>query len=175
MAVPQRPLDDGYRIGALVEMGDLDDSDVIRFWEGEGVVTGAEARRRVDEVLLVATGPDGSLAGVSSAYLAPQPQLAMDLWHFRVYVAERHRRSNAAVQLAVRARARLEERFVSGADTRGQGVLYEVESGILKGQFREGMWPQTQVAFIGEDEQGAHIRVRYFPGALVPSPPAPAG
>lgn len=170
MAVPDRPLDDAYRIEALDDGSAITADDVLRFWEREGAVTGREAQRRLSEVLLVATAADGSIAGVASTYLEHSARLAMDMWHFRVYVAPDHRQSNLAAQLAVRGRDVLEHRYVSGQDGRAPGIVYEVESAVLK-ELTLATWRQTQFAFLGEDERGAHLRVWYFPGALVPPPP----
>ena len=46
-----------------------------------------EARRRLSEVLLVATTDSGKLVVVSSAYIQHNPQLRMDLWYYRAFVA----------------------------------------------------------------------------------------
>ena len=83
-------------------------------------LSGVEARRRLSEVLLVATTDSRGLVGVSSAYVQHNPQLRMDLWYYRAFVARAHRKSNVASR------------------------------------------------FIGENQRGDHVRVRYFPGALAP-------
>jgi hypothetical protein len=162
-------LDDRYRIERFEESGVTPD-DVLALWAREGVVPAAEAQRRVHEVHLVATERGEGVVGASSAYLQRNPQLRMDLWYYRAFVAEAHRMSNLAVVLAVKGRDLLEERFVTGEDRRGAGVAYEVENEGLKRYFNKALWMPTDFTFIGENERGSHVRVHYFPGAPAPAP-----
>jgi hypothetical protein len=164
------PLEERYRIVALDETTEISAEDVVRFWEREGAMPEPdEAHRRVEEVELVAVDRDGSVAGVSSLYLARNAQLRMDLWHYRTFVRETHRRSNLAAQLIFRNRDRLEERFVTGVDTRAGGLLFELEHEGMKAYFNKALWLPADFTFIGENEFGDHVRVHYFPGATVPS------
>jgi hypothetical protein len=169
------PLEDRYRILPLGETCEVGADDVVRFWEREGAMPEPdEARRRVEEVELVAVDRDGSVAGVSTLYLARIAQLRMDLWHYRTFVAEAHRMSNLAAQLIFKNRDRLEERFVSGVDTRAGGMLFELEHDGMKAYFNKALWLPADFTFISENEFGDHVRVHYFPGATVPLPGAAA-
>ena len=161
----------GYRIDRFAEQNTVTEQTVIDLWAREGVVIPEGAQRRVKEVLLVATSDDGELVGVSSAYLQRNPQLRIDLWYYRAFVAHAHRRSNVAVMLALIGRDDLQERFVTGQDNLGAGTLYEVENEGLKRHFPDALWLPTDFTFVGENERGDHVRVRYFPGALAPEPP----
>ena len=172
MADPGRQLDEGYRIELLAEQDEIGDQDVIDVWAREGVVDAAEAGRRILEVLLVAIHERDGLVGISSAYLQRNPQLDMHLWYYRAFVAGAHRMSNIAVQLALMGRDELQDRYVSGADRRGAGILYEVENEGLKRHFNQALWFPTLLTFISENAGGAHVRVRYFPGVTAPGPPA---
>jgi hypothetical protein len=168
------PLEDRYRILPFKETSEIGAEDVIRFWEREGALPEPdEARRRVEEVELVAVVRDGSVVGVSTLYLARNAQLNMDLWHYRTFIAEAHRMSNLAAQLIFRNRDRLEDRFVSGADTRAGGMLFELEHEGLKAYFNKALWLPADFTFINENEFGDHVRVHYFPGATVPVPGEP--
>lgn len=171
--MPERgwPLAGGYRIDLLAEQDAVSPQDVIAFWLHEGVVSPDEAQRRIGEVLLVAIDDRRRLVGVSSAYLQHNEQLRMDLWYYRAFVAAAHRMSEVAVSLAMIGRDHLEQRFVSGEDTRATGIIYEVENEGLKTYFHWATWLPTQFLFIGENARGDHVRVFYFPGALAPEPP----
>jgi hypothetical protein len=125
----------------------------------------------VGEVHLVALHETDGLVGLSSAYLRRNQQLQLDLWYYRAYVAPAHRRSNVAVNLAVSGRDLLQERFVSGRDVRGRGIVYVVENEGLKRAFDQALWIPTGVTFIGVNAEDDHVRVRYFPGALAAEPP----
>ena len=60
------------------------------------------------------------------------------------------------------------QRFTSGADTRGAGIIFEVENEGLKRGFPEALWLPEEFSFIGENAHGDHVHVHYFPGATVP-------
>ena len=168
---PHWNLDEGYRIELFDEQDIVGEEDLLDLWTREAVLPEIEAKRRLPEVHLVGLTEAGELAGISSARLRRNEQLRMDLWYYRAFVAEEHRRSNVAVTLALRGRDNLQQRFVSGEDPRAAGVCYEVENEGLKRYFPEAEWHPTRFLFIGENPLGAHVRVWYFPGALAPDPP----
>ena len=160
----------GYRIEPFGEQERVTGDDVVAFWTREGALAASEAQRRVAEILLVASDPAGRPAGVSTTVLRRIDQLRADLWYTRVFVGAAHRRSHLALGLALGVRDRLARRFASGEDRRAIGIVFEVESEILKRFLPQAIWPRTQFAFIGETPTGAHVRVFYFPGAPAPEP-----
>jgi hypothetical protein len=123
-------------------------------------------------VHLVAVANDDELAGVSTIYLERSQRLPMDMWAYRTFVTPRHRQSMLAAQMFVQNIEVLERRFLSGEDTRAQGLFFELQNDHLMRSLNSAVWPLTGTAFIGENPIGAHIRVRYFRGAQVP-PPSP--
>jgi hypothetical protein len=128
------------------------------------------ALQRIHDVAFVAIDPEGGVAAVSSVFLKRAQRLGMDMWHYRTFVGRDHRQGLLAQDLTIRTTDHLRERYVSGADTRAPGVFIEVENEILKTVKNEAVWPDTRFVFIGEDESGRHLRVHFFPGALVPPP-----
>lgn len=162
------PLEDRHRMEVFDETSEVGPEDLLELWAREGAVPDEEARRRVGEVHLVAIDREDGLVGVSSAYLQHNAQLRLELWHYRAFVARAHRMSSLAGALAVRGRELLEERFLSGEDTRAPGIIYEVENPGLKSYFNKALWLPTDFTFIGESARGHHVRVHYFPGAVVP-------
>lgn len=161
-------LTDGYRIALFGEQQSITGADIVQMWVREGVLDAAEAQRRLTEVLLVGADRTGRVAGVGTAYLRGNERLRAQLWHYRTFVAPMHRRSNLAAAMAVAARDHLSERFRSGEDRSATGILFRVQSEILKRHVPQAIWPQTRFVFIGEDARGAHLRVHWFPGALAP-------
>jgi hypothetical protein len=162
------PVPPDYDIALFAAQDAIGADDVIALWTGEGGLPEAEARRRVDELLLVATDREGRLAGVATRYLKHNEQLRMDLWYFRALTAQAHRKSFVATSLAVLGREHLEAAYVSGRDTRAAGLIYEVESEILKQLFPNAVWFPADVIYIGDSPNGAHVRVHYFAGAEAP-------
>jgi hypothetical protein len=130
----------------------------------------AEAQRRLPEVHLVATHVTDGLVGVSSAYIGRNEQLRMDLWHYRVFVAQDHRTSSIGAVLASLGRDDLADRFTSGREPRYAGIVVEIENEELKRLASQAVWMPQEVMFIGENLRGDHVRVHYFPGALAPLP-----
>lgn len=161
----------GYRIDLFAEQDTFGADDLIGLWTSDGRLGEDEARRRIDEVLLVSAAPDGTLAAISTAYIGRDPVLELDVWNYRTLVAREHREANLAATMAVICRDHLEHLYVSGAETRPAGVLSEVHSTVLK-QLNLAEWRQTGFTFLGEDNRGSHIRVHYFPGAPAAPPPA---
>ena len=164
-------LDEGYRVELFDEQDTIGPDDVLELWSREGAVPEIEAKRRLPEVHLVGITDEGELAGLSTARIRRNDQLHMDLWFYRAFVAKGHRMSNLAVTLALQGRDLLQERFVSGKDPRAAGIYYDVENEGLKRYFNEAVWYPLRFVFIGENPEGAHVRVWYFPGALAPEPP----
>jgi hypothetical protein len=160
----------GYRITRFAEQDGVGARDVVALWTGEGGLAVDEAERRVAEVLLVGTDAAGNLAAVCTTYLQHSDQLRTEMWYLRVFVAAAHRRTGLALELALTARDHLSRRFTKGEDRRAPGILFQIESPILKRFFPDAVWPRTQFTFIGENDRGHHIRVYYFPGALAPGP-----
>jgi len=145
-------------------------SDVVALWTAVGGLSASEAHRRVSELLAVAVGRDNELLGVSTAYVAYSPRLQLDLWHVRVLVADEARLLNVARKLLNVGRDILQERYVSGADTRAPGILIEIENTGVNRHMSVARWPTTGYEYIGEDRQGRHLRVVYFPGTELPAP-----
>jgi hypothetical protein len=162
-------LPDGYRIVPLAETDLVSAEDIVEVWTRENAMPAGEAQRRVQEVLMVGLDPSDRIAGVSTVYLAPNPQLGMDLWHYRTFVVAEHRMENLSLNLVWASRDRLRDRFLNGEDTRAPGILTEVENDFLKSYYNTGYWVISDFSFIGESQLGAHVRVHYFPGARVPA------
>jgi hypothetical protein len=165
-------LDPAYEIVPFAQQPDIGRDAIVEFWSREGAIPAEEARRRIDEVLLVARHKDAPAdpVAVCTVYIARNEQLGMDLWHLRVFVAKAHRMSYAAWALAMVAQQLLEQRFVSNRDVRAAGIVFEIENRGLKERFDEAVWIPLDFAFVGENERGDHLRVHYFPGALAPLP-----
>lgn len=168
-----RTLDPGYRIQRLGDAPELTPDHVLALWARESVVPPQEARRRVHQVLMVATEEaTGELVGVSTSMLHRIQHLRLDLWYLRVFVVESARHGNVAAHLLDRCRMHHEAEFVSGQDLRGVGAMVDVQNQGVKRTQNQAIWRHTGLVFVGENARGDHVRVRYFPGALVPGPPA---
>lgn len=163
------PVGATYRVVPLSESG-LTEDDVLALWARETGIPDADAQRRVHEVQLVAVKEDGTLVAVSTAYTQRNEQLRMDFWHFRTYVAVAERHSNLAGRLALAGCDHLEQGYIDGHEDRAAGLVMEIENEGLRTYFNRALWLPLGLHFIGELPNGAHVRVRYFPGAKVTPP-----
>jgi hypothetical protein len=161
-----------YRIEPIAESG-VGREAAVDLWVREEALSPERAQRRAEEVCLVGTTPARELCGISTAYLARNAQLRLELWHIRAFVAEAHRAGNLATQLLWQTRIHLNDRFVSGQDTRAPGAIIEVENEALKRLFPEVLWQPTMFTYVGNNARGDHCRVHWFEGALLPPPPPP--
>jgi hypothetical protein len=163
-------LEGGYRIAPFAAQDEVDAAAVMAMWEREGALDAEERRRRVHEVLLVATTAEGELVGIATVYLGHVEQFGLDLWHFRTFVARSARLSSLALTLTNTTRELLSERFVSRQDLRGKGLFFELENKGLQQRFPHADWLWTAMIFVGVNARGDHLRVHWFPGAEAPAP-----
>lgn len=165
LEIPGR--DGPYLIERFAESSVTSD-DIIAMWEREDAVVGPEAYRRIGEVQLVATHDEDGLVGCNSVFLERNPRLDVDLWSYRVFVVEGHRRGGVANMMGVRILVEYETRFVTGQDTRGIGAVMRFENEDIQGHASAAIWQPGDFAFVGVNELGQQVRVRYFRGATVP-------
>lgn len=159
-----------YRITRPEETSAVDDSDIVDFWVRQNALPADAAQERVNEVCMVGLTDEGELCGLTTAYLDFSTHVRMRMWHVRGFVAAEHRASNVAANLLFETRDYLGERFSSGADTRASGILMEVENLGIERRFPFAVWPESWFAFVGVNPRGAHLRLLWFPDALVPQP-----
>ena len=150
----------------------IDAEAVLEFWARERAMPAEVAHNRIGELSFIGT-LDGELVAVTTAFLQWSPRMRLSFWNFRSFVAERHRDSGVGTTIANRAYDYAAERFVSGEETRGSGGLLEVENEMLKKYLNQAVWPPYGFTFIDENSKGDHVRIGFYPGALVPDPPAP--
>ena len=160
----------GFDIRPFAGHPRVTEEDVLALWAREGALSGQEARERVSQVVLAATGEAGELVGVSTAWLRRNEQLWMEMWHYRVFVGAAHRQSHLAVALTLATREHLKERFVSGEDTRAGGIAMAIQNPVLR-RLDDAIWKATDFAFFGVNSRNDPLRVHYFPGAKAPGPP----
>ena len=163
---------DRYRVEPYTGSGAATADDILAMWARERVMPEVEARRRVHEALNVVIDRDEGVIAVSTAYLQRNTQLRMDLWYFRSFVSAAHRNTHVATQLTFHNRDLLESRFVSGEDTRADGIVFELENEGMRKYFNRAVWLPADFIFVGDNQQGFPVRIHYFPGARVGPPPA---
>jgi hypothetical protein len=161
----------GYRMVPLAETEAAGPEDVMELWRREGAVEDPQEReRRVSEVQVVGLDPNDQIAAVSTAFVEPDPQLGMDVWNLRGFVATEHRMGNLATQILWATRDHLRRQFESSPDANPGAVIVVVQNQLLMTYFNRAFWVYSDFTYIGDVAGGAHLRVHYFPGAQAPIP-----
>lgn len=154
----------------------LDKSDLVReeikaFWqEHNALPEGADADARAEQVLYVVRDEDERIAGVCSVRRRLVRRLGDYFYVYRTFIAERLRREYVAKDLLHTARDFLAEYNERPGVARCLGIYLEVEAETLKYggvTVKRAIWEDTRFVFIGRNQVGAHLRVYYFPGALI--------
>lgn len=162
------------RIALLDDVDSVTADDVVAVWRSHAGMPEAEARRRTSEIFAVATDTDGALVGVCTVYLQHRPELRAELWHYRVFIVPGLRMEAVGSGLGRFTFETLERRFVTGEDQRGRGIVMVMENPEIRAINPRARWraPGFDFMYVGENQLGHHVRLRWFPGALAPPPPA---
>jgi hypothetical protein len=165
-------IDDRYRVEPYDGSPEVANA-ILAMWAREQAVRPAEeAKRRVQEALNVVIDRDDGVVAVSTAFIQRNAQLDLNLWYFRTFVSSPHRNTHIATQLTMHNRDLLEQRFLSGDDTRAAGVAFELENKGMRKYINSAIWQPVDFIYIGDNDRGVPVRVHYFPGARTPSEPA---
>lgn len=145
--------------------------EIKRFWrDHKALPPGANVEARVDQVLFVVRGEAGAVAGVSSVQRTYVPRLGDHLYVYRTFIAPELRRGYIAKDLLIASRDFL-ERYNEGQHADPcLGIFLEVEAESLKYggvTVKRAIWEDSRFVFVGRTPAGAHLRVYYFPGALI--------
>lgn len=163
-----RRLDD-FEIDNVRESGNRELIDgAFELWLAERALPRAEAERRLDQLLLVASERDsGRVAGMVTTYLETKPRLRVPLWTLRAYVAADFRQRDIGFHMLFAALDYHQDRFTSGQDRSGRGLYMEIENPVIQRARNEAVWQRSRFVFIGVNPRGDHCRVRYFDGARI--------
>lgn len=163
-------LPEGYRIDAVLgAVGPSLRDELVGMWVGEGVLAPEQATRRVDEVVVVARGPDGALAGVNTAYVDRPANLPVAYWMYRTFVRPAHR-SAWALPGAMFGRALEALRRHSHPD-RPHGVLALVENKRLLLESARAEIARLGLTRLGRDPAGRDVWCLNFDGSTPVAPP----
>ena len=147
---------------------------VVEFWLRNDVFTEqtrAQAEARATQLLVMAVGGDGEIAGVSTAFRQPIKQLGFPCFYYRTFVAPEHRKLwMLSKELFHASYDALNERFQKKQDTDCLGLFLELQNEMLMRHLKYAVWEADgmNVVYIGRSESGLHRRVWYFDGAMVP-------
>jgi hypothetical protein len=142
------------------------DAEAIRaFWAREGAnVEGAEAIRRLHEVVVHAVTEDGQIAAVATVGNKILPRLGQPMYAFRCFVGSAWRNSTLPRSL-MRHTHEVLEPYARAQGFPCIGIVVELENERFAKTMRRAFWSDTKMSYIGTNAIGQDVRVRYFRGA----------
>jgi hypothetical protein len=146
----------------------LDPADgeaICAFWTREGAnVEGAEALRRLREVVAHVVTEDGQIAAVATVAPKILPRLGQPMYAFRCFIGSAWRKSTLARSL-VKLTEDVLYPYARELGFPCIGVLLELENERFSTGLRRAYWSDMKMTYIGQNAIGQDVRVWYFPGA----------
>ena len=163
------PLYRQYKLARFDEQDEFSEEDVIDVWMRHTEIGAQEAHRRRHEIDMIGS-VDGELVAITTRYLQEHPRLGMDFWYGRTFVAPAHRSSLLASAIGTVGVEKLTQEYVDGMETRGHGIVAEIENEHIRTTYDPAEWIPGDYYFSGYNDRGYPVMVHFFPGATVPLP-----
>jgi hypothetical protein len=144
--------------------------EIVNFWKQYGALPSTEfALKRLPEVAMLVYDEQEQIVAISSVQPRHIPQLDHRFYTFRCFVAPDCRRFLLAARLICEVYDAFNKRFENGANPDVIGMVAEVENPALNREHNHAVWPHSGFVFVGYNQAGQHVRVRFFDGAHVKS------
>lgn len=142
--------------------------EIASLWlEQKALTDRRQAIERSQQVVFIARGENGGVVGVSTAYKQFNQQLEHYLYYMRAFVHPDYREAGISSVFTFAIVAFFELQFLCGVDKDIIGMFVEIENQSVNKNRREAIFPEGKFVYIGKNERGAHLRVRYFEGAKI--------
>jgi len=144
--------------------------EVISFWDEHTMIRpGFSSEERAQQVVLVLRSKmNNKIVGLTTAGVVNVKQLnGNNFYLYRSIILPEYRHPGLPDKLIVETRDFLEEYNKKVTENHCIGLLSFVENPRYQQFRREAIWPSSQMAYVGMDKQGRHIRVYYFKGATI--------
>jgi hypothetical protein len=154
----------------------LEETQAVQaFWLRENAhVEGAEAARRVHEVVIRAVTLDGQLAAITTVEPRLIPRLMQPLYYYRCFVGAAWRNGGLLrVRVLLQKTVEVLEAWASVRDYPCIGVICELENEGFGKTLQRAYWSNGRhngYSYIGRSARGLDMRVRYFIGARLKTP-----
>lgn len=142
--------------------------EIASFWlEQQALNDRRQAITRSQQAVLIARGVDSKIVGVSTVYKQLNPQIEHYFYYMRAFVHPDYRDGDIGRIFTRAIVAFFELLYVTGADKEVVGVFMEIENRYFQYYRRDAILPEAGFIYIGKNERGAHLRLRYFEGAQI--------
>jgi hypothetical protein len=158
---PEGPF--GFEVRPAWRRGDPEiEADAIAFWDRLGLLPEGVAPEQRAKELIAAAYKDGQLAAVSTATIEDIGFLGARLAVIRGATDPSHRRSNAQLALAVPSREALRAWALANPGEKLAGGIVFADPREWGDFARLPVWPESELALAGYDEDGRQVRVAWF-------------
>ena len=142
--------------------------DIIQFWmENRALNNRQQAIERLKQVIFVAGNEDNKVIGISTAYKKYNQTLENNFYYMRAFVHSGYRDLDIGREFTWGIINYFEERFQNKTAIDAIGIFLEIENKFFQEHRREAILSDTGFVYIGKNERGDHLRVRYFEGAKI--------
>ncbi len=140
---------------------------VLEIWKQHKGPAGEKATERLLQLVFVVKTVSGEVVGMSTAFKSYVKQLRNHFFAFRLMLVPSYRIPGLTSKLLVSTRDFLESVQSADDNERAIGLITLVENEALKEKRNEAIWPASGMVYIGNSNEGHHIRVYYFKGAHI--------
>lgn len=155
----------GYRIDVLDKpLSGADADRAVALWLQMGLLSEADARERVAQVVVTASAPDGALCGLLTSFQAPVDPVRSNMHWVRMAVSPKHRQQSIPSLMTRGFTEKLQQRHDNGELQNSLGVFAVVQNEKMRKYRNDAVCPVAEMAFIGESPQGYQMRVAYLDG-----------
>jgi len=153
----------GFEVRAAWRRDDPEiEADAIDFWSRLGLLPKEVTPEQRAKELIAAAYKDGRLVAVSTGVIEDIDFLKARLAVIRGATDPEFRRSNAQLALAVPSREALREWAIANPDEKLAGGIAFVDVREWGEFARVPVWPESELAVVGYDQNGKQIRVAWF-------------
>jgi hypothetical protein len=172
MSEPDSSAEPAFRyVNDWQSMQPADAEAIHAFWVREGAINDeAQIKERLKQVVMHALSADGSVAGVCTAIPSTPQQLGQPVYYWRTFVGAQWRSTPLVMSLLKRSCTLLED-YARAHEYPCIGVFLELENARFREKGRMAQWWSPRFVFIGRSNRGLDMRVHYFKGAKLKSPP----
>jgi len=144
--------------------------EVISFWDEHKMIRpGFSLEERARQVVLIIRSKmENKIVGLTTAGVVNFKQLnSNNFYLYRSIILPAYRHPGLAEKVIIETRDFLEAYNKKATENPCIGILAFIENPRYQQFRREAIWPSSQMAYMGMDKQGRHIRVYYFKGVTI--------
>ncbi len=139
-------------------------AELTSYWSSSDIAVAGNMSERAKQVALVARSAEGAIVGVASVEKTYHAPFKHDFFLFRASVSRAAGGQLLSSQLLNKTFDLLNDRYDPNSDT-AIGLLASIQNKHLDRLFSEAVGSRSKMIFIGYNQRGHQMRIRYFDDA----------